>query len=189
MSLPPWYRPKRRPLAEAVLTLDLSRATGIGPLTPGLSTRWDMTPCLCTSDPGHRVRVEVDADGRQLRVERRNKPIAPALRLDRDLTRIGNPLRAICPTCGRRSYRLYFAWGWFRCGKCLRVTYASGRGGENDRAHARMARLENRLYFTNRLPRHRGRKKISAEIARQDERLFLAMPARLLRFLARAMND
>lgn len=186
MSLPPWYRSRIRPSAEAVLSINLSRASGIGPLVPGLSVMWDMTPLLCLSDPSYRVRLTVDGAGRSLNVTRRRKPVATVY-LSPDPKRIGTPLRAICG-CGRRCYRLYLWYGHLQCGKCLRVTYASGRGEWRDRAHARIARLENRLYFTEWLPRYRGRRKITAEIARQDERLLLAMPRRLLRSLVHAMN-
>lgn len=169
------------------MSINLSRACGIGPLVPGLSVMWDMTPLLCASDPSYRVRLTVDAEGRMLSATRRGKPVA-MIRLESDRKRISAPLRAVC-CCGRLCYRLYLWGSYFRCGKCLRVAYASGRGSENDRAHARMARLENRLYCTEWLPRHRGRRKINAELVRQDERLLLAMPGRLLRFLAQAMND
>ena len=183
MSLPPWYRPRKRPLAEAVLSINLSSASGIGPLVPGLSVRWDMTPLLCLSDPSYRVRMTVDSKGRTVSITRRHKCIA-TVSLARDLRRIGTPLRAICG-CGRLCYRLYL-WGrHFYCGKCLRVTYASGQRGENDRAHARIQRLESRLEFTRWRPRHRDRRKIQGQIARQDERLWAAMPASLHRALAK----
>ena len=182
MSLPPWYRARRRPLAETVLTINLSRASGIGPLVPGLSVIWDMTPLRCATDPSHHVRLTVDTEVRTLRVTRHREHLA-TIYLAQDSKRIGAPLRAICPTCSRRCYRLYRAWGWFRCGKCLRVTYGSGCGGVSDRAHARMERLENRLYFTEWLQRHRGRRKINAEIARQDELLFPSIFGRLIRSL------
>lgn len=182
MSLPPWYRPKSRPLAEALLTIDLSRTTGIGPLVPGLSTMWDMTPLLCASYPDHRVRLTVDAEAQKLIVTRRRKLIA-SLYLRRDKTRIGTPLRVVCPSCQRMTYRLYWSWGWFRCGKCLRVTYASGQRDRRDRALARIQRLEHRLSCTEWLPRHRGARAIVAEIIRQDGRLFASMPVSLLRAL------
>lgn len=188
MSIPPWYRPRRRPLADAMLTLDLSRTTGIGPLEAGLSTPWDMTPVLCATDPSHRVRLTVDAEATTLSVKRRRKVIA-TLSLGLDAKRIGEPLRAICPGCGRRCYRL-FLWGsYFRCGKCLRVTYASGQRDVRDRVLNRIQRLEYRLACTENMPRHRGRWKIQAEIARQDARAFATMPASLLRRIASAMND
>lgn len=187
MSIPPWYRPRRRPLAEAVLSINLSRASGIGPLVPGLSVTWDMTPLLCLSDPDYKVRLTVDVDGQALNVKHRRLYIA-SVRLVPDPKRIGAPLRAVCD-CGRRCYRLYLWGSYLRCGKCLRVGYASGRGGESDRAHARMARLESRLSCTEWQPRHRGRRRINAEIARQDERLFLAMPGRLLKYLAQAVGS
>lgn len=182
MSLPPWYRPKRRPLAEAVLSVDLSRATGIGPLVPGLSVRWDMTPLLCLSDPSYRVGLTVDAEGRTLNISRRRKPIA-TLWLQRDTRRFGEPIRAVCPRCSRLTHRLYLYNGWFQCGKCLNVTYASGQRGVSDRANARMQRLEHRLYCTQWLPRYRGRRKIQAEMVRQDMRWFGCLPVRLLRGL------
>ena len=119
MSIPPWYRPKRRPLAEAVLTLDLSRATGIGPLIPGLSAAWDMTPVLCMSDPSYCVRVTMDSDGRTLSVTRYRKHIATVY-LAPDPKRIGAPLRALCG-CGRRCYRLYL-WGSYFAGGMSRGT-------------------------------------------------------------------
>lgn len=180
MSLPPWYRPKTRPLAEALLTIDLSRTTGIGPLVPGLSTMWDMTPLLCVSEPEHRVRLTVDAEAQKLVVTRRRKHIA-TLYLRPDKTRIGEPLRVACPACLRKTYRLYWFWGSFRCGKCLRVTYASGQRDKRDRAVNRMQRLEHRLACTENMPRHRGRRKIQAEIVRQDGKWFSSMPVSLLR--------
>lgn len=180
MSLPPWYRTKTRPLAEALLTIDLSRTTGIGPLIPGFSTLWDMTPLLCASYPDHRVRLTVDAEAQKLIVTRRRKHIA-ALYLRRDKTRIGAPLRVVCPFCERMAYRLYWSWGWFQCGKCLRITYASGQRDKRDRAVNRMQRLEHRLACTENMPRHRGRRKIQAEIVRQDRKWFSTMPASLLR--------
>lgn len=183
MSLPPWYRPRKRFMAETLLTLDLSSATGIGPLSPGLSAKWDMTPYLCATDPSHRIRAEVDAEGARLRVLRRNKPLTPDLHLKRDARCFGSPLRAHCPACGKLTYRLYLAWGWFRCGKCLRVTYASGQRGESDRVSARMQRLQHRLDCTEYLPRHRGRRRIMAEIERQDARWFSSMPKSLFRCL------
>ena len=184
MSLPPWYRPQKRPLAEAVLSLNLSCASGIGPLFPGMSVRWDMTPLLCLSDPSYRVRVTVDSDGQRMDVTQRHSHIA-TLSLARDTKRIGSPLRAICPMCGRLTFRLYMYWtGSFRCGYCLRVAYASGRRDVGYRASARMQRLEQRLYCTQWLPRNRGRRKIQAEIARQDGRWLGCMPTRLRRYLA-----
>lgn len=188
MNIPPWYRPKRRPMAEAVLTIDLSRTTGIGPLKPRLTSMWDMTPLLCANDPRYRVRLTVDAEARTLQVTYRGKSIA-SLWLKRDPTRIGTPLRAACPACGRPVWRLYLFNGWFRCGKCLGVTYASGQRGVSDRASARMQRLENRLYCTQWLPRYRGRRKIQAEMARQDTRWFGCTPVRLLRSLAAFMAE
>ena len=188
MSLPPWYRPKKRVLAEAVLTLDLSRTTGIGPLEPGLSTMWDMTPIVCASDPSYRVRLTVDAEGESLRITRRRKPIT-MLHLKRDTKRFGSPLRAVCFSCDRLTYRLYLFNGWFQCGKCLQVTYASGQGDQRDRALARLQRLEHRLTCTEWLPRHRGRSRILAEIDRQDARLFSTMPTTLLRSLTRFAKD
>ena len=188
MSIPPWYRPKKRPLAESVLTLDFSRTTGIGPLEPGLSTMWDMTPILCASDPSYRMRLTVDAEGRTLSVTRRRKPIAK-LHLKRDTKRIGSPLRAVCLRCDRLTYRLYLLNGWFQCGQCLRVTYASGQRDQRDRALARKQRLEHRLDCTEYLPRHRGRRQIVAEIGRQDMRLNASMPASLLRLLSQRMED
>lgn len=180
MSLPPWYRPKTRPLAEAMLTLDLSRTTGLGPLVPDLSLVWDMTPLLCASYPEHRMRVTVDSEAQKLIVTRRRKHIA-TLYLRRDMTRIGTPLRAVCPSCQRMTYRLYWGWGSFRCGKCLRVTYASGQRDRRDRTVNRMQRLEHRLACTENMPRHRGRRKIQAEIVRQDGKWFSTIPASLLR--------
>lgn len=188
MSVPPWYRPRKRFMAERLLTLDLSSATGIGPLSPGLSAKWDMTPYLCATDPSHRIRVEVDAEGRRLRVLRRNKPLVPDLHLKRDARRFGSPLRAHCPVCGKLTYRLYLAYGWFRCGKCLRVTYASGHGSERDRVSARQQRLEHRLACTEYLPRHRGRRRIGVEVARLDARWFATMPASLLRSIMQCVG-
>jgi len=188
MSIPPWYRPKKRFLAEALLTLDLSRTTGIGPLEPGLSIMWDMTPILCASDPSHRVRVTVGAEAQTLTVKRRRQHIA-TLRLRRDTQRIGAPLRAVCPSCEHLAYRLYLAHGWFRCGNCLRVTYASGQRDQRDRALVRIQRLEHRLDCTEHLSRHRGRRQISTEIERQDMRLNASMPASLLRRLTQKMED
>lgn len=184
MSIPPWYRPKKRFLAETLLTVDLSRTTGIGPLEPALSTLWDMTPILCASDQSHRVRLTVDAETRSLTVTRHRKHIT-TLYLRRDTKRIGAPLRAICPGCERMAYRLYLAHGWFRCGKCLRVTYASGQRDQRDRALARIQRLEHRRDCTENLPRHRGRRRIIAEIWRQDMRLSASMPASLLRHIVK----
>lgn len=181
MSLPPWYRIKRRPLAETLLTLDLSRTTGIGPLTPGLVAKWDMTPYLCASDPAYRVRAEVDAEGRKLNIMRRRKHVATVY-LAHDPKRIGAPLRALCG-CGRRCYRLYLWGSHFRCGECLRVTYASGQRSTRERALARMQRLEYRLECTENLPRHRGRRKIEAKLSRLDARLFATMPLNLLQHL------
>lgn len=186
MNIPPWYRPRRRFLAEAVLTIDLSRSTGIGPLVPGLSALWDMTPILCQSDPSYRVRLTADAG--TLSVWHRAMLVSQ-LTLRPDRSRMGSPLRAVCPGCGRNVWRLYFVGGWFRCGRCLRVTYASGRAGENDRAHARIARLENRLHCTQWRPRYRGRRMIQAEIARQDRRLMATLPGPLLRRLVQALGD
>lgn len=182
MNIPPWYRPRRRYFAETLLTLDLSRAAGIGPLKAGLSTMWDMTPILCASDSSHRMRVTVDADARMLSITRRGKLIT-TLSLRCNTKRFGQPLRAVCPECGRLVWRLYFVNGWLRCGKCLHVTYATGRRGEQDRALARKWRLEHRLDRTDNLPRHRGRRRIEAEIERQDARLFGTMPVRLRRAL------
>jgi hypothetical protein len=180
MSLPPWYRSKTRPLAEAVRTLDLSRTTGIGPLVPGLSTMWDLTPLLCAPDPSHRVRVTVDAEGRTLSVTRHRKAISMVMYLVYNRKRLGSPLRALCD-CGRYCYRLYLWGSYFRCGKCLHVTYVSGQRDQRDRAINRMQRLEYRLACTENMPRHRGRRKIQAEITRQDGKWFSTMPASLLR--------
>ena len=60
-------------MSHSKQTLATRRRTGIGPLEPGLSTKWDMTPILGASDPRYRVRVEVDAEGRWLRVTRYRK--------------------------------------------------------------------------------------------------------------------
>ena len=186
MSIPPWYCPRRRPLAEAVRTLDLSRTTGIGPLEPGLSMMWDMTPLLCASDPCHRVRVKVDSEGQTLNITRRRRPIA-TLALMRDFKRIGAPRRALCG-CGRQCYRLYL-WGRnFRCGRCLRVTFLSGQGETRNRAHARLARLDNRLHFTQWLPRHRGRRKIIEAIDREDLRVLSTSPSWFVRMFEEVLE-
>ena len=182
MSLPPWYRPKTRPLAEAVLTLDLSRTTGIGPLEAGLSTMWDMTPALCAPDPSYCVRLTVDPDAKTLRVTRRSEQLA-TLYLEHDATRIGKPLRAICQSCERRCHRLFLGGDNFSCGVCLRVTYSSGQYDERDRVLSRTQRLEYRLVCTNFLPRHRGRRIILADLHRQNERLLSTFPVRLQRLL------
>lgn len=182
MNLPPWYRPRRRPLAETVLTLDLSRTTGVGPLKPSLSTLWDMTPLLCFPSPAFRVRVTVDATGDTLTLSRRGHMMA-RLCLRQDRRRFGHPLRAVCPACGHLAYRLYRFNGVFCCGECLRVTYASGSRGESDRVNARLQRLQRRLACTDDLPRHRGRRKITAAIAYLDLRWAAKLPAALLRKL------
>jgi hypothetical protein len=111
------------------------------------------------------------------------------LHLKRDTKRFGSPLRAVCFSCDRLTYRLYLFNGWFQCGKCLQVTYASGQGDQRDRALARLQRLEHRLTCTEWLPRHRGRSRILAEIDRQDARLFSTMPTTLLRSLTRFAKD
>ncbi len=182
MRVPPWYRPRKHYAAEWLPTLDLSRATGIGPLEPGMSVRWDLTPVLGASDPSYRVRVEVDVDGKWLSVYHHNTRIIPVLRLCRDNRRIGAPLRAVCPGCDRLSYRLYLCCG-VRCGKCQRVTYVSGQGSAHDRVVNRLQRLEYRLRCAEYLPRHRGAQKIRAEINRLDGLWFAGLPASLLRGL------
>lgn len=188
MSLPPWYRPKRRPLAEAVLSINLSRASGIGPLVPGMSVMWDMTPLLCAPDPSYRVRVTVDSEGRTLIFTRRRRRIG-MVSLAQDCRGIGAPLRAVCPRCSRCCYRLYLWGSYFRCGKCLRVTYASGQRDTRDRVLNRIQRLEHRLACTESIPRHRGRWKIQAEIARLDSRFFETMPVALLRSIEKILRD
>jgi len=75
------------------------------------------------------------------------------------------------------------------CGACLEVTYASGQREVRDRALARKERLQNRLECTQDLPRHRGRRRIIAEIKRQDARLLGSMPTSLLRHVARYSSD
>lgn len=182
-----------------MLALDLSCTTGIGPLEPGLSVRWDMAPdgVIYDVDPRVRLMVNVGANGsgEVLRVTQRRRLLA-SLSLQCDSRRMGAPLRAICPGCGRLAYRLYVSCVelpggiyHFRCGKCLRVTYASGQRGEIHRANARMQRLEKRLYFTQWLPRHRGRRKIQAEMTRQDMRWFGCLPASVLRSISDVMED
>lgn len=99
MRLPPWYRPRSRPLAEALLTLDFARTTGIGPLEPTLSAMWDMTPICGAVDSSHRVRLIVDWRGETLSVKRQRTLLA-TISLRRDPKRIGEPLRAVCPGCG-----------------------------------------------------------------------------------------
>lgn len=187
-----------------MLTLDLSRTTGVGPLELGLSVRWDMVPSGVIFDIEPRVRLIVRAGDKGfdgvLCVTQRRRLLA-SLPLRRDPHRIGAPLRAICPDCGRLTYRLYVSGivrlhynsedkeqiiYHFRCGKCLHVTYASGQRAEIDRANARMHRLEQRLYGTQWLPRHRGRRKIQAEMARQDMRWLGCLSASVLLHLGEA---
>ncbi len=183
MSLPPWYRPRRRPLAEALPEIDLSRATGIGPLEPGLSVEWNMKPLLGMADPSHQVRLTVDSKGRALRVLRRGKRVALDLALEQDQTRIGAPLRAVCPGCGRPVFKLYLWEAAVRCGKCWGVTYASGQREPRDRAVARKERLKYRLACTDDVPRRRGRRRVLAAIRHQNARLSARMPASLLKRL------
>jgi hypothetical protein len=144
-----------------------------------------MKPILGAPDQAYSVRVEVDAQAQWLSVLRRNRAIAPRLRLGRDSSRIGAPVRAVCPSCNRLVYRLYLVNDWFHCGRCLSVTYASGQRERRDRALARKERLRHRLQRTEALPRHRGRRHIIAEIRRQDARLISTMPLVLLRRLDR----
>jgi hypothetical protein len=145
----------------------------------------DLLELLWWPHEPYRVRVEVDATGEQLRVYWRAR-LLTTLRLERDTRRIASPLRAICPRCDRLVWKLYLEHGWFGCGRCRRVTYSAGQGEERDRVFARLARLEQRLVGAEQMPRHRGRRKIVANLQRQEASRSGCIPARVLRRFARA---